>query len=507
MKPTYRIIGWLFPRGLALVYLIAFASWWVQCDGLTGEHGIVPVPAFLQAARHYADQQGISAFWRFPTLYWWKFSDAFAHGLCLAGCGVSLLVMLGVLQGPLLLALWFGYLSISTTSNVFLGYQWDALLLETGFIAALIAPWRPFVGRPRAETAPAWWQMMLPQALLLKLMFLSGVVKLASGDQTWWKLTALRVHYETQPLPTWTAWWAHQLPGWVHMVSCVLMFVAELALPVLIPLAVALETTRPSAARAAQWLKLAACAGFVALMLVVIGTGNYTFFNWLTILLALALLDDACCARLRRRVPSPAAEPPPRRATWIRALQVATVAAMLALSLLVTLPFPNLPGPLETVLAHVTRFESVNTYGLFRVMTTVRNEIVIEVSDDGIFWCELEFRSKPGDVRRAPPFVAPHQPRLDWQMWFAALHPGFIPERDMAGGSMTWFGNFLGAILEHRPQVMALMEPSPIPVESIRAVRARFYRYQFTDPATRSRTGAWWSRELLGDFSPTFSRR
>jgi len=511
VKPTYRIAGGLFPRGLALIYFVAFGSWWFQCDGLTGEHGIMPVPAFLNAAHAYAEQKGVSAFWNFPTIYWWQFSDVFARQLCLAGCGASLLVAFGVLQGPLLLALWFGYLSICTTSDVFMGYQWDALLLEAGFIGAIISPWRVFAGRikPRAP-APAWWQMLLPQALLFKLMFLSGYVKLASNDPAWWNLTALRFHYETQPIPTWTAWWAHQLPAWFHTICCAAMFLIELGLPLLIPVAVVIETLRPSAARVAQWLKLASCAGFVSLMLLIAGTGNYTFFNWLAILLSLTLLDDACWPRLLKRRLDP--EDAPARSAWIRGPQIALVAAVLLLNLIIIQPRGGpvrnaIPAWIDDAIDHVARFESANSYGLFAVMTTERNEIIIEVSDEGIFWKELEFRWKPGRLDRAPPFVAPHQPRLDWQMWFAALHPGFVPERDMARGRMAWFGSFLASILEHRPEVLALMEEPPMPVHSIHSVRARFFRYRFTSGDARAKSGDWWTRELLGDYSPTFTRR
>ena len=514
VKPTYRIAGWLFPRGLALIYFIAFGSWWFQCDGLTGEHGIMPVPAFLKAVQSYAQQKGVSAFWNFPTIYWWHFSDAFARGLCLAGCGAALLVALGVLQGPLLLALWFGYLSICTTSDVFMGYQWDALLLEAGFVGVLISPWRLFVGRIKSRApAPAWWQMLLPQALLFKLMFLSGYVKLASKDPTWWNLTALQFHYESQPIPTWTAWWTHQLPAWVHTACCAVMFLIELGLPLLIPVAIVLGIARPAAARGAQWLKLTSCAGFVALMLLITGTGNYTFFNWLAILLSLTLLDDGCWSwLLRHRADQGDDAPPAARSAWIRGPQIAVVAAVLMLNLLMMQPRAGpvrnaIPAWIDDALDHVARFESVNTYGLFAVMTTERNEIIIEVSDDGIFWKAMEFRWKPGRLDRAPPFVAPHQPRLDWQMWFAALHPGFVPERDMAGGPMTWFGNFLAAILEHRPEVLALMEAPPIPVDSIRSVRARFFRYRFNSSAARATSGEWWSREFVGDYSPTFTRR
>ena len=165
------------------------------------------------------------------------------------------------------------------------------------------------------------------------------------------------------------------------------------------------------------------------------------------------------------------------------------------------------PSGLAAFNQHLRPFFLVNTYGLFRVMTTERNEIEIQVSDDGVFFQPLEFRWKPGDVKRAPSFVAPHQPRLDWQMWFAAFHPGFVPERDMRGGRMVWFGAFLSAILDRNETVLALVEPLPFPAERLKAVRAQFYRYRFTDWETRRSTGQWWTREFLGAYSPKFMRR
>ena len=152
-------------------------------------------------------------------------------------------------------------------------------------------------------------------------------------------------------------------------------------------------------------------------------------------------------------------------------------------------------------------FTSVNSYGLFAVMTTQRKEIEIQVSDDGVYFLPLEFKWKPGELKRMPAFVAPHQPRLDWQMWFAALHPGFLPARDMKGGNMVWFGELMAAIINHNEKVLGLMRPPPFPVERIRAVRAQVYVYHFTDRETRTKTGEWWTREPIGAYSPKFSRR
>jgi hypothetical protein len=481
-------------------------------EALTGEQGIMPVAKFLERVAQAAEENDFVAWAKVPTVYWLGYSDVIAQWLCWGACAAAVLVLAGVLQGPLLLALWVGYLSICSTGDVFLSFQWDILLLEAGFIGALISPWRLFVGRIRERTpAPSRVQMLLPQALILKLMFLSGLVKITAEDPNWLNFTALTYHYETQCIPTWVAWYVHQFPLWFHKASCVVMFLVELGVPLLIVTAWVLELIIPSWVRTLRALKLFIAASFTGLMIITLITGNYTFFNWLTILLALSVLDDGCWPAFVKRLLR-WTETPPTRPTWMLVGQSVVVTVMLLLSLAIAVR-DNAPreGTLSSTLYDVTHrlspFRTINSYGLFRIMTTERNEIVIEVSDDGAYFQPLEFKWKPGLLERAPPFVAPHQPRLDWQMWFAAFNPGFIPQRDMQNPQMFWFGRFLEELLNRNEKVYALMEPPPVPIKSIHAVRAKFYRHEFTDAETRKKTGAWWTATPLGDYSPTFRKR
>jgi hypothetical protein len=144
----------------------------------------------------------------------------------------------------------------------------------------------------------------------------------------------------------------------------------------------------------------------------------------------------------------------------------------------------------------IAPFRSVGSYGLFAVMTTTRPEIIVEGSDDGATWSEYEFKYKPGDLRRAPPWVAPHQPRLDWQMWFAALsHYQNEP----------WFAGFCLRLLEGSPDVLRLLERDPFHGRPPHYVRASLYQYHFPDAATRRQQAVWWTRERLGDYSPILS--
>ena len=323
------------------------------------------------------------------------------------------------------------------------------------------------------------------------------------GDKTWADLTALMVHFETQPLPTPLSWWAHQLPKMVHQFNCAMMYVIELGLPFAIFVG--------------RWGRLAACLGFSTLMVLVALTGNYTFFNLLTIFLALTLLDDGWWPAVVKRCLRVPEVPVVRwKLRYAGAHIMALVLVIFSLVAADQFLVGRIPGYKLVSPEALTKFygqklgpwRSISGYGLFQSMTTERMELVVEVSDDRILWSEVPFKWKPGDVKMAPRFVAPYQPRLDWQMWFAALHPGFVPQRDADPRyGMAWFGPFLGALLEQRPAVWDLLGEPPFPIKDIRAIRVVQYRYHFTTPAERQATGAWWKREQVGMFSPEFVRR
>jgi len=502
---SYRLVRLVFPRLLALIYLIAFASWWVQWEALVGENGILPVTQLMGRIAEIEQEQGRSLFAQMPTLFHWRADDAFAHGVSALCCLASVLVIAGVWQAPLLLGLWFGYLSMAVTGDVFMGFQWDALLLEAGLLAVFVAPWRLWTSPRKATSrdAPrvAIW---LLHWLLFRLMFLSGLVKLAGGDETWESLTALLYHYETQPLPNALSWYFHHQPRWLHIAGCAVMFVIEIALPF------AIFTGRVG--------RCITAAGFTLLMVLVFVSGNYNFFNLLTVALSLTLLDDRSWPRLlRNRTLTTNLQPPAKHR--LRSLREWPSLIFAVPCFLLTLAAadgflqsripghqPRLPAWLHQAYAHTAAWRSFNAYGLFQSMTTERREVIVEVSDDGIFWLPVEFRWKPGDLTRPPRWVAPHQPRLDWQMWFAALSHGYNPQRDSHPASPTyWFGQFLAALLHHKEPVWALLEPPPFPVANISHVRARLCRYQFTSPEDKQQTGATWQREFLGPFAPSLS--
>ena len=311
--------------------------------------------------------------------------------------------------------------------------------------------------------------------LLFRLMFSSGLVKLLSGDALWHNLTALTVHYETQPLPTWIGWYAHQLPAWFQKFSCGVMFVIELGLPWLI------FGTRK--------LRYVAAGAFAAFMILIALTGNYCFFNLLALALCVTLLDDSVLRRVvpksLRGVPVPVSGGFHRYAKGaMNGLFVLVVAVVMLVTVMQLLParrtghhWPRqiLRDYYETYQA-IAPFRTVNSYGLFAVMTPSRPEIIVEGSNDGVAWLPYEFKYKPGDLTRRPRFVEPFQPRLDWQMWFAAL--GNYEQND-------WFIAFCAKLLKGAPEVLALLAKNPFPSAPPRYIRAMLYDYRFTNFATR----------------------
>ncbi|XP_040843735.1 lipase maturation factor 2 isoform X1 [Ochotona curzoniae] len=635
-----RLPRQLFLQGVAAIYMFAFASLYTQVPGLYGPDGILP-------ARRTLRPQGKGRWrqlWETPTLLW----EAPALGLDTAQ-GLELLSLLGTLLalGALLLRplrhplvyllLWAAYLSAYQVGQVFLYFQWDSLLLETGFLAVLVAPLRQHCRGKQAlpETPHDHLPFWLVRWLLFRLMFASGVVKLTSRCPAWWGLTALTYHYETQCLPTPAAWFAHHLPVWLHKLSAVATFLIEVAVP---PLFFA-PTRR---------LRLLAFYSQVLLQVMILLTGNYNFFNLLTLVLTSALLDDqhlaarpkqghrkkatceydqlsACCGPVvsppcsyiptpahltvppcsldpgpaghtgpaagagRLRAPglwhrallwsrgqlaaacyplqshlhlppvlpvaedgdaahhvagcglpglgaadcplevhswsrsgcaapgqSPTARFPAHRWTrvqgWLRKLCASVElsvwgGATVALFLISLVPYsymePGTHGRLwvgtHRLFGAVEHLQLANSYGLFRRMTGLggRPEVVLEGSYDGHHWTEIEFMYKPGNMSRPPPIVVPHQPRLDWQMWFAALGPHM---------HSPWFTSLVLRLLQGKEPVIRLIQNQvtsyPFHEHPPTYVRAQRYKYWFSQPGEQ---GRWWRRQWVEEFFPAVS--
>jgi predicted DCC family thiol-disulfide oxidoreductase YuxK len=455
-------VEWLFLRLLAAIYLIAFASLAVQITGLIGAHGILPLGGYLAAVSRTLGMRG---YWSMPTIFWLAHGDGFLRAASIAGVVMALLLLPGILKASwerlLLVCLYILYLSFSTAGQDFLSFQWDSLLLETGFLAI-------FLGNSK-------FVVLLFRWLLFRLMFLSGVVKLTSHDPVWRDFSALAFHYMTQPLPTPLAWYMYQLPLAAQRFSTAFTLFIELAIPFLF------FAPRP-------WRFIgAALALFLQVMIFL--TGNYTFFNLLTMSLCVLLFDDRALGRLRL----------PARSARTSALAVwaaAIVILVLSVSEIDEMFLQSSPEAENALVRIAGPFQIANTYGLFASMTTTRPEITVQGSNDGVQWLDYEFPYKPGDLRQPPHWVAPYQPRLDWQMWFAALSDY---------RASPWFTNLMVRLLQGSPDVLGLLKKNPFPNAPPKYVRAQLFDYSFTNFAMRRATGDWWKRELQGLYFPQIS--
>jgi predicted DCC family thiol-disulfide oxidoreductase YuxK len=471
--PRFDLVSWLFVRAMGLIYLAAFVSFAVQALGLIGSHGILPLSEFVEAIRNL---RGLEHYWQFPMVFWLDQRDLAIEATCWAGAALSLLLIFNVLPRLGLLLLYALYLSLFYAGQIFMGFQWDLLLLESGFLALFLS----------AATKPGIW---LLRWLLFRLMFLSGSVKLLSGDPTWANLSALSYYFQTEPLPTPLAWYTHHLPTGVLRGSTAATLVIELLLPFLI--------------FCPRRLRFVAGFGILLLQVLILLTGNYAFFNLLTMALCLVLFDDAALRqalgqRLSRFVQRQVWDMKPGK---ILSFAIGVFALLIMFDGFVqiyTLFGGPIPAPAMWLNEEIAPLCIVNTYGLFAVMTTKRLEIIIEGSDDGVHWREYAFKYKPGDVMRRPPWNSPYQPRLDWQMWFAALG---TPSEN------PWFSRFLERLLENSPEVTALLGSNPFPHKPPLYVRALLYDYRYSSREEKEATGAWWVRQLEGIYYPATALR
>ena len=489
--PTHHLARWATLRVLGVASLAAFLSIRGQLAGLFGEAGLAPMVPRVQQVRAYGESQGWSAlgtFRHFPTLLLFHPTDGFARALCTIGVIASVSLVLDVLPWLATLVIWACYLSLVTAGSDFFHFQWDQLLLETCVVALFLAPLRRFRPALRDREPPSALGLWMMRLLVFKLMLLSGAVKLLSKDETWSSLTALDYHYWTQPLPSWTSWYAHHLPRWVGKASVALTFVIELVLPFFV---VAPRRLR----RLAFW-------GFVLLQVVIASTGSYGFFNLLTVVTSLVLLDDGAWPRwMRARLVSTK----PRRLLPVAVRWARNVAAALVLLVSAThfvaafmkAPQDDLPETLRDLDELVEPFDSVGAYGLFRTMTTRRPEIIVEGSNDGVEWRAYEFPYKPGDPGARPRSTFLHMPRLDWELWFAALR-GHCTRAPV-------YVELVRRLLQGSAPVRGLLANDPFPEAPPTFVRSTLWAYEFTAVAEQAATGAYWKCQRLGLYCPTLA--
>jgi hypothetical protein len=433
---------WLYFRLFGLTCLVATGAYWWQLPGLAGSNGIWPIAQTMEWLHKGA------GFFDAPSLCWLSASDVMLHALGAACVVFSLLVMFEVKPALALVGLWLSWMSLVNVAEPFLSFQWDILLCEAVVLSIPYALWRD----------PPLWARLFVALGAVKVTFESGIVKLTAGDDAWWpKLTALTYHYWTQPLPAWTSVWLDRLPVAVHQVACAVMFVLELGVPLLafVPL------------RRARFV---AAFGMIALQLGLAVAGNYSYFNLLVSVLCMPLLDDGLLERFKwPRVEGPPTAPGRRAniAGW-----VAFAVALVFSADVFGFQFAAPRLPFATTLDGL---RVIGSYGVFRVMTKTRPEIIVEGSSDGVTWKPYELKWKPGRVDRRPQFVAPWQPRLDWQMWFAAL------------GSCShdrWVLSLQRHLLLGTPEVLALMGDNPFSDAPPKKLRTTLWQYRFAPPGS-----------------------
>ena len=505
----HQISRWIFLRALGLIYFSAFYSLIFQVRGLNGPRGILPATEYLAQVERGL---GPLRLWFAPTLLWFSSSSHTLMALCWAGIVASLLVVANVWPRAMLVSCFVCFLSFVSTAGDFSGYQSDGMLLEAGFISLFFVPGGFFPGwgngwlPPRASLFLLLWEWF-------RIYFESGVVKLASGDQQWHRLTAMDEYYQNGPLPTWIGWYVQHLPHWFQASTVVATLAMELVLVWMLFLP-------------RRWRVV--CFFLVTLwQIVVIMTANYAFLNYIVLALGFLLLDDRFLVRFvptRWRAGLPVidearreregdlfddessrtsdAAPRVRAAPIIqhfRALRLAMIT--LALSWVfyaTTLPMlqmfwrgiPLLEGPITAL----EPFRIANQYGLFAVMTPHRYEIEFQGSNDGKTWVAYPFRYKPQDVTKSPGIYAPYQPRFDWNLWFASLgswsqYP-IVPRTEEL-------------LLINDSDVLQLFAGNPFPDKPPQMVRAVLWQYWFSTMQEKRTQGIWWRRQLLGTYAPT----
>lgn len=477
-ESRYVLLRATFLRGLGLVYLVAFLVSALQGPALVGEHGLLPAAQFLERVRE-ATGSASAAFWKLPTVFWLGASDR-ALGL-VAWCGVvgSAVLLLGLGNAPLLFFLWSLYLSLVHVGQVFYGYGWESLLCEVGFLAVFFTPAldpRPIPAKGKVPEPV----VVLLRWLTFRVMFGAGLIKLR-GDPCWTDLTCLAYHYETQPNPHPLSYLFHQLPMWAHRAGTLFNHAVELVAPFFV--------FGPRRAR------LIAGTAVIAFQVILILSGNLSFLNWLTIVVALSCFDDGVVHKLfperwRERARKLETEDRPSRARRLATYGLCGLVGVLSIN-----PIMNLLSSRQRMNSGFDPFQLVNTYGAFGSVSRTRDEVVLEGTNDpsGLSgYRAYELPCKPGDPARRPCWVTPYHHRLDWQMWFLQFAPNRPP---------AWLVHLVSKLLSGDPETLSLFAGNPFPDHPPRFVRATLYRYRFT----KLSEPGWWHRERLGEMLPPLS--
>jgi lipase maturation factor 1 len=505
-EPERFLPRWLFLRALGAIYFSAFFSLIFQIRGLIGPEGILPAGQYLQAVAQAAGP--VTRVWYAPTLLWFSSSSAMVSALCWVGLAASVLVVLNLWPRCTLLICFVCFLSFVSAAQDFSGYQSDGMLLEAGFISLFFAPpgLRPGLGRAHAASRASLFLLLWEW---FRIYFESGVVKLASGDPEWRHFTAMDEYYQNGPLPTWIGWYVQHLPHWFHAGTVYATLLLELGVVWMLFLP-------------RRWRKMFCFLIVTPWQIGVILTANYTFLNYLVLVLGVLLLDDRFVSRFvparwrNRFLPRAASEAVPasgestaavpeswrsRAGRYLHPVKLGASAIMLTWIFYATTAemlwiFGRIPLPTSPVAA-LEPFRIANRYGLFAVMTRGRYEIEFQGSMDGENWQAYPYRYKPQALNKPPGIYAPYQPRLDWNLWFASLgswrdYP-IVPNTELR-------------LISNDKDVLQLFAGNPFAQQPPRYIRVMLWQYWFTSMAEKRSTGLWWRRQLVGAYAPTIER-
>ena len=470
------LVRFLIQRGLAAIYLFAFMVVLQQFKPLLGELGLLPVPLFL---KH-------TSFRETPSVFMWRYSDRLLDAVGWTGLVLSAVALSGLsehapiwLSAATWLILWVLYLSIVNVGQTFYAFGWESMLLEAGFFATFMGP---------SQTAPSLIPVLILRWMLFRTELGAGLIKLRH-DRCWRDLTCLFYHYETQPLPNPLSWYFHRLPKFMHRSSVLFSHLVQVIVPF------GLFAPQPFAS-------IAGGLGIFHQLWLII-SGNYSWLNWLTVVLGVSGFSDSILMPVVR-VPALGTVPRP---PLLNGLLYAIGGATVVLSIR---PVLNLLSKKQLMNYSYNRFHLVNTYGAFGRVTRERNEIVIEGTDEPVVthethWQEYGFKAKPGDPTRMPPQIAPYHLRLDWLMWFLPFSVIVAEGRIQISGYEVWFLRLIQKLLENDAATLKLFRHNPFEGKRPTSVRAVFYHYRYADWNERKETGTWWVRRQVDVYLPPVS--
>ena len=476
---SYWLTRFIVLRLLGFVYAVAFFVAAQQLVSLIGGHGLTPARYFLGEIHSQLGSR-TAGMLQVPTLFWFGISDNGLSIFAWVGFGLSLVVLAGYANAIILTVLWAMYMSIVHIGQIWYGYGWETQLLETGFLSIFLCPLLD--ARPFPKRAPPLLVIWLFRWLGFRIMIGAGLIKLR-GDPCWRDLTCLYYHYETQPIPSPISRYLHFAPHWFHNVETAWNHFIELVVPWF--------SFTPRTARHIAGVLL------ITFQIFLIISGNLSFLNYVTIIPFLACFDDTFFRRILPKSLVRRAEEAAQQAKPCRVQNGVAIALSILVAYLSVAPVLNLVSNRQVMNSSFDPLDLVNTYGAFGSVGKERYEIIFEGTDDALIsgdtkWKEYEFTANPGDPNRRPPFIAPYQPRIDWQIWFAAMaSPADYP----------WTLHFVWKLLHNDRGTLSLLANDPFPTSPPRYIRARLYRYHFApigDPA-------WWKRERIGEWLPALS--